>query len=73
MNNLEKIKELVNQGYENLTISETDFIQFMQKHSSNICLLVDNKKVWVHFDNTFSSPILERDISDGSDINLNDI
>lgn len=66
----DEIINLVNQGYENLTISESSLINFLKSYSGEIPLLINDKKVWIEVDNRFDVPILERDISDGSAVKL---
>lgn len=66
----DEITNLINQGYEDLTLSESSFIEFMKRYSYEIPLLIDNKKVWIHIDNRFDVPILELDINDGSAVKL---
>jgi hypothetical protein len=64
-----KLTKLINNGYEDLTISKQNLIKLIEKHSHNIPLLINNKKVWIHF--TESDKILmECDISDGSGVEL---
>jgi len=67
---MKQLEELVNDGYEDLTISKQNFITLIEKYGHNIPILINNKKVWIHF--TESDKILvECDISDGSGIELN--
>lgn len=66
----DEITNLVDDGYENLTISESSLINFLKRYSSEIPLLINNKKVWLEVDNRFDVPVLERDISDGSAVKL---
>ena len=67
---MNKLEKLVNDGYEDLTISKQNLIKLIEKHSHNIPLLINNRKVWIHF--TESDKIfVECDISDGSGIELN--
>ena len=64
-----KLTKLINNGYEDLTISKQNLIKLIKKHNHNIPLLINNKKVWIHF--TESDKILvECDISDGSGVEL---
>lgn len=66
---MEQLEELVNDGYGDLTISKQNFITLIEKHGHNIPLLINDKKVWIHF--TESDKILmECDISDGSGVEL---
>jgi len=65
-----KLTKLIDNGYEDLTISKQNLIKLIKKHKHNIPLLINNKKVWIHF--TESDKILiECDISDGSGVELN--
>ena len=67
---MKQLEELVNDGYEDLTISKKNLIELIEKYSHNIPLYINNRKVWIHF--TESDKILmECDISDGSGVELN--
>ena len=67
---MEQLEKLVKEGYEDLTISKQNFVKLIEKHGHNIPLLINDKKVWIHF--TESDKILmECDISDGSGVELN--
>ena len=66
---MEQLEKLVKEGYEDLTISKQNFVKLIEKHGHNIPLLINDKKVWIHF--TESDKILmECDISDGSGVEL---
>ena len=66
---MEQLEKLVKEGYEDLTISKQNFVKLIEKHSHNIPLLINNRKIWIHF--TESDKILmECDISDGSVVEL---
>ncbi len=66
---MNKLEKLVNDGYEDLTISKQNLIKLIEKHSHNIPLLINNRKVWIHF--TESDKIfVECDVSDGSGVEL---
>ena len=67
---MEQLEKLVKEGYEDLTISKQNFVKLIEKHGHNIPLLINDRKVWIHF--TESDKILmECDISDGSGVELN--
>jgi|TARA_R110000822_G_scaffold214820_3_gene349784 hypothetical protein len=67
---MKQLEELVNDGYEDLTISKKNLIELIEKYSHNIPLYINNRKVWIHF--TESDKIfMECDISDGSGVELN--
>ena len=67
---MEQLEKLVKEGYEDLTISKQNFVKLIEKYSHNIPLLINDRKVWIHF--TESDKILiECDISDGSGVELN--
>jgi hypothetical protein len=67
---MQQLENLINEGYEDLTISKQNLIKLIEKYSYNIPLFINNKKVWIHF--TESNKILmECDISDGSGVELN--
>jgi hypothetical protein len=67
---MQQLENLINEGYEDLTISKQNLIKLIEKYSHNIPLFINNKKVWIHF--TESNKILmECDISDGSGVELN--
>ena len=67
---MKQLEELVDDGYEDLTISEKNLIELIEKYNHNIPLYINNRKVWIHF--TESDKILmECDISDGSGVELN--
>jgi hypothetical protein len=67
---MKQLEELVNDGYEDLTISKKNLIELIEKYSHNIPLYINNRKVWIHF--TESNKIfMECDISDGSGVELN--
>ena len=66
---MEQLEKLVKEGYEDLTISKQNLIKLIEKYSHNIPLLINGRKVWIHF--TESDKILvECDISDGSGVEL---
>ena len=66
---MEQLETLVKEGYEDLTISKQNLIKLIEKYSHNIPLLINGRKVWIHF--TESDKILvECDISDGSGVEL---
>ena len=65
-----KLTKLVDNGYEDLTISKQNLLKLIEKHSHNIPLFINGRKVWIHF--TESNKILmECDISDGSGVEVN--
>ncbi len=67
---MQQLENLINEGYEDLTISKQNLIKLIEKYSHNIPLFINNKKVWIYF--TESNKILmECDISDGSGVELN--
>ena len=67
---MKQLEELVNDGYEDLTISKKNLIELIEKYSHNIPLYINNRKVWIHF--TESDKIfMECDISDGSGVEVN--
>jgi hypothetical protein len=67
---MKQLEELVDDGYEDLTISKKNLIELIEKYNHNIPLYINNRKVWIHF--TESDKIfMECDISDGSGVELN--
>jgi hypothetical protein len=67
---MKQLEELVNDGYEDLTISKENLIKLIENYGHNISLFINNRKVWIHF--TESNKILmECDISDGSGVEVN--
>jgi hypothetical protein len=40
-----KLTKLIESGYEGLTISKQNLIKLIEKHSHNIPLLINNRKV----------------------------
>jgi len=64
-----KLTKLIDNGYEDLTISKQNLIKLIEKHKHNIPLLINNKKVWIHFTES-DKILLECDISDGSGVEL---
>ncbi len=67
---MKQLEKLVNEGYEDLTISKQNFIKLIEKYSHNIPLLINGKKVWIHFMEC-DKLLMECDISDGSGVELN--
>jgi hypothetical protein len=67
---MKQLEKLVNEGYEDLTISKQNFIKLIEKYSHNIPLLINGKKVWIHFTES-NKLLMECDISDGSGVELN--
>ena len=67
---MKQLEKLVNEGYEDLTISKQNFIKLIEKYSHNIPLLINDKKVWIHFTES-NKLLMECDISDGSGVELN--
>ena len=67
---MKQLEELVNDGYEDLTISKENLIKLIENYGHNTPLFINNRKVWIHF--TESNKILmECDISDGSGVEVN--
>ena len=67
---MKQLEELVNDGYEDLTISKENLIKLIENYGHNIPLFINGRKVWIHF--TESNKIfMECDISDGSGVELN--
>ena len=64
-----KLTKLVEEGYEDLTISKQNLIKLIEKHSHNIPLLINGRKVWIHFTES-DKMLMECDISDGSGVEL---
>lgn len=72
MKNLKKkLDELVKDGYDDLTLSSDDFISLMKEVSSEYPLLVNGEHLWIHINDDAQTPFIERDISDGSAVKLN--
>ena len=67
---MNKLINLVKDGYEDLWISKDNLVKLLSENSHNIPLLVDGRKVWIHF-HDINQTYIERDISDGSAKTLN--
>lgn len=71
---MEKLKKeldtLIKDGYEDLTLSSNDFISLMKKLSSEYPLSINGKYLWIHINDDVEAPFVEKEISDGSAVEL---
>lgn len=66
---INKLKELSNNGYEDLSLSETKLIEFIKKYSSEFPLLIDGNEVWIHIQNDIPNDdiLFETDIGENTE------
>jgi hypothetical protein len=55
---------------EEITLSEENLVKFIKKYNHEIPLLINGKKVWIHFIES-DKILMECNISDGSGVELN--
>ena len=67
---MKQLEKLVEEGFEDLTISKQNLIKLIEEYSHNIPLLINGRKVWIHFTES-DKLLMECDISDGSGVELN--
>lgn len=64
----EELIELSSKGYEDLTLSSENLINFINKYSSEFPILVGDNEVWVHINNNISEILFETDIGENTKI-----
>jgi hypothetical protein len=67
-----QLLELANKEYEDITIPRSRLVEFIETHSCDFPILVGSKKMWIHINDccTDGRIMVERDISDGSEVFL---
>ena len=67
---IDKLIELANNGYEDLSLSETKLIEFIKKYSSEFPLLIDGNEVWIHIQNNIPNDniLFETDIGENTKV-----
>ena len=68
--NKKYIEKLANNGYSDLSISETKLIKFIEKYSAEFPLSIDGNEVWIHIQNNIPGDkiLFETDIGQNTKI-----
>jgi len=70
LSGINKLTELANNGYEDLSMSETKLIEFVKKYSFEFPLLIDGNKVWIHIQNNIPNDdiLFETNIGENTEV-----
>ena len=66
----EKLNELSKQGYEDITLSESNLVKLINCCSADCPLLIGGRKMWIHVDNNIENILVETGISFGIPVEL---